>query len=170
MVSMHEALEQGTVSIAKASIIATLPAQTSVLAGANPKLGRFDIYTSISEQITVPVTIMSRFDLKFVLRDVPNPEADEKLVSYVLKMRSHPEDIVTEIDHPLIRKYIVYARRTVKEIKLSEPTLDEFKKFFIAMRGKYTEEDKIVPITSNSTQLADRYSEYHRFLPPAKTP
>lgn len=147
MISMHEALEQGTVSIAKASIVATLPAQTAILAGANPKLGRFDIYTPISEQITVPPTLMSRFDLKFVLRDVPNPEADEKLVNYVLKMRSNPEDVTTEIDHHLIRKYIIYARKTIKEVKLTEESLSEFKKFFVEMRGKYTEEDKIVPIT-----------------------
>ena len=147
LISMHEALEQGTVSIAKASIVATLPAQTTVLAGANPKLGRFDIYTPISEQITVPTTIMSRFDLKFVLRDVPNPEADDKLVSHVMKLRSHPEEIVTEIDHGLIRKYIIYARRTVKDVKLSDETLSEFRKFFVEMRGKYTEEDRMVPIT-----------------------
>jgi len=147
MVSMHEALEQGTVSIAKASIVATLPAQTTVLAGANPKLGRFDIYTSIAEQITVPTTIMSRFDLKFVLRDIPNPEADEKLVNHVMKLRSNPDQIVTDIEHSLIRKYIIYARRTIKEVKLTDATLEEFKKFFVDMRGKYTEEDKIVPIT-----------------------
>lgn len=147
MISMHEALEQGTVSIAKASIVATLPAQTSVLAGANPKLGRFDIYTSIADQITLPTTIMSRFDLKFVLRDIPNPEADEKLVSHVMKLRSRPEDIITDIDHGLIRKYIIYARRVTKDVKLSDETLTEFKKFFVEMRGRYTEEDRMVPIT-----------------------
>ncbi|MGC9310761.1 MAG: minichromosome maintenance protein MCM, partial [Candidatus Aenigmatarchaeota archaeon] len=147
MVSMHEALEQGTVSIAKASIVATLPAQTTVLAGANPKLGRFDTFTPIAEQIIVPPTILSRFDLKFVLRDIPNPEGDEKLVSYVLKLRSHPEDITTEIDHHLIRKYIIYARRMIKEVQLTDDALQEFKRFFVEMRGKYTEEDKIVPIT-----------------------
>ncbi|MBN2095095.1 MAG: minichromosome maintenance protein MCM [Candidatus Aenigmarchaeota archaeon] len=147
IVSMHEALEQGTVSIAKASIVATLPAQTTVLAGANPKLGRFNIYTPISEQITVPTTIMSRFDLKFVLRDVPNPEMDEKLVSHVLKLRSHPEEIITDIDHVLLRKYVVYARRNVRNVKLGDDALAEFKRFFVEMRGKYTEDDQIVPIT-----------------------
>jgi replicative DNA helicase Mcm len=147
MVSMHEALEQGTVSIAKASIVATLPAQTSVLAGANPKLGRFDTYTSIAEQIIVPTTILSRFDLKFVLRDIPNPETDEKLVDYVLKMRSRPDEMFFEIEHNLIRKYIIYARKNIQTVELSDETLGEFKKFFVEQRGKYSEEDKMVPIT-----------------------
>jgi len=71
-IAMHEATSVETVSIAKASIVATLPAQTAVLAGANPKLGRFDPYLSIGEQINIPETLLSRFDLKFALKDKPD--------------------------------------------------------------------------------------------------
>lgn len=147
MVAMHEALEQGTVSIAKASIVATLPADTSVLAGANPKLGRFDVYKSIADQIMIPPTLLSRFDVKFALRDVPNPEQDGKLVDYVLEARKNTKSIEPEIKHSLLRKYVAYSRQNIKDVELTDETLQAFKKFFIDMRGKYSEEDRIVPIT-----------------------
>ncbi|OQX86577.1 MAG: hypothetical protein B6D55_05730 [Candidatus Omnitrophica bacterium 4484_70.2] len=158
-VAMHEALEQGSVSIAKASIVATLPAQTSVLAGANPKLGRFDIYTPISEQIIIPQTLLSRFDLKFALRDIPNVVEDEKLVDHVMAARRDMKTIEPEINHQLLRKYIVYAKQNIKEVTLSSSCLDELKKFFIGLRGKYTEEDKMVPITFRQFEGLMRLSQ-----------
>jgi len=82
-VAMHEGLEQGTVSIAKASIVATLPAKTAVLAGGNPKFSRFDPFVPISKQITITDTLLSRFDLKFALRDVPEAGFDKKVVDHV---------------------------------------------------------------------------------------
>jgi len=69
--AMHEALEQQRVSIAKANIQATLRAETTVLAAANPKFGRFDPYESISKQIDLPPTLINRFDLIFPIRDIP---------------------------------------------------------------------------------------------------
>jgi len=159
MVAMHEALEQGTVSIAKATIIATLPAQTSVLAGANPKLGRFDVYTPIAEQIMIPPTLLSRFDLKFALRDVPNAEVDKKLLDHVLKSRLDVSSIEPKIPHTLIKKYIVYSKQHVKEVTLTKETLNVFKKFFIEMRGKFTEEDRIVPITFRQFEALIRLAQ-----------
>jgi replicative DNA helicase Mcm len=67
--AIHEALEQQTISIAKAGIMATLNSRCSVLAAANPKLGRFDPYKSIAEQINLPSPILSRFALIFVVED-----------------------------------------------------------------------------------------------------
>jgi len=78
-VALQEAMSIGTISIAKASIVATLPAQTSILAGGNPKLGRFDPYIPIREQVAIDEVLLSRFDLRFALRDIPNPELDERL-------------------------------------------------------------------------------------------
>jgi len=86
-ISMHEAMSIETVSIAKASIVASLPAQTSVLAGANPKLGRFDPLLSIPEQIQIPETLLSRFDLKFALRDRPDKALDAKLAEHIAASR-----------------------------------------------------------------------------------
>ncbi len=159
MVAMHEALEQGTVSIAKATIIATLPAQTSVLAGANPKLGRFDVYTPIAEQIMIPPTLLSRFDLKFALRDVPDVEADKKLLDHVLKARIDISSIEPEIPHTLIKKYIAYSKQHVKDVILNKDTLKVFKDFFIDMRSKFTEEDRIVPITFRQFEALIRLAQ-----------
>ncbi len=158
-VAMHEALEQGSVSIAKASIVATLPAQTSVLAGANPKLGRFDIYTPISDQIIIPQTLLSRFDLKFALRDIPNVSEDEKLVDHVIAARQDLKTIEPEIDHHLLRKYIVYAKQNIKEVSLSKSCLNKLKKFYIDLRGKYTEEDRMIPITFRQFEGLMRLSQ-----------
>ena len=148
-----------SVSIAKASIVATLPAQTSVLAGANPKLGRFDIYTPIADQINIPPTLLSRFDLKFALRDVPNIEEDRKLVDHVLLSRKDLKTTEPEIKHSLLRKFIAYSKQNIKQVKLSDETLEEFKKFFIETRSKYSEEDRIVPITFRQFEALIRLAQ-----------
>jgi len=77
--AIHEALEQQTISIAKAGIMATLNSRCSVLAAANPKYGRFDRFKPTGEQINLPSTILSRFDLIFVIEDKPDPEKDKSL-------------------------------------------------------------------------------------------
>jgi replicative DNA helicase Mcm len=82
--AMHEALEQQTVSVAKASIQATLIARTTVLAAANPKFGRFDQYGNIAEQINMPPTLINRFDLIFTIKDLPQLERDEKTAKHIL--------------------------------------------------------------------------------------
>jgi replicative DNA helicase Mcm len=71
-VAIHEAMEQHTVSVAKGGIVATLNARTAILAAANPTFGRYEPHRTVAENINLPVTILSRFDLIFVLRDVPD--------------------------------------------------------------------------------------------------
>ena len=92
LVNLHECMSTQTVSIAKATIQAVLPAQTALIAAANPKLSRFDPYKSVAEQIDIPDTLMSRFDLKFTLKDVPDKEKDLKLVDHVIKTRMNQDD------------------------------------------------------------------------------
>ncbi len=139
MVALHEAMELGQISIAKANIVATLPARTSILAGGNPKFGRFDPYLPIKEQIEVPETILSRFDLKFAFRDVPNPEIDEKILTHIIKARhSESENIEPPIPADLFRKYVAYARKNCHP-KLTEEAAEEIKKFFLNLRSKYIE-------------------------------
>ncbi len=133
-IAMHEALEQQTISIAKASIVATLPAEVSVLAGANPKFSRFDPYRPIAEQIDIPDTLLSRFDLKFVLRDIPDPEKDEKLAEYMIQTRLNPEALKPAIPVELMRKYIAYARKHCKP-KMTEEAARKLKEFYVSMRA-----------------------------------
>jgi replicative DNA helicase Mcm len=139
MIAMHEAMEMGQISIAKANIVATLPAKTSILAGGNPKFGRFDPYLPIKEQIEVPETILSRFDLKFAIRDIPNPETDEKIVSHILQARHFGgEAAQPPIPPELFRKYVAYARKNCHP-KLTPEAAEEIKKFFLNLRSKYVE-------------------------------
>ncbi len=83
--AMHEVLEHGQCSIAKAGITSTLNARCPVLAAANPKWGRFTNDRTVSEQIDLPPTLLSRFDVIFSIRDLPNQERDRKLAAGILR-------------------------------------------------------------------------------------
>ena len=158
MVAMHEALEQGTISIAKASIVATLPAQTAVLAGGNPKFSRFDPYLPISQQITVPDTLLTRFDLKFVLKDIPNSEQDKKVVDHILLSREDDyEGAIPILDTQAIRKYVAYAKKNFKPT-LTKESGKILKKFYIEMRKK-AESGGPIPITLRQFEALIRLSE-----------
>ena len=102
--ALHEALEQQTVSIAKAGIMATLNTRCSVLAAANPKFGRFDQYKGVAEQIDLPSPILSRFDLYFALEDRPNVENDRKIARHILEIHK-TSNVEYEIEPELLRKY-----------------------------------------------------------------
>ncbi len=158
-INLHEAMSTQTVSISKATIQSTLPAQTSVIAGANPKLSRFDPYRSISEQIDIPDTLLSRFDLKFILRDVPNRERDENLVDHVIKSRVAEDDIKPLIEKDFFKKYIGYVKKNIKPT-LTKESLTICKNFFVELRNKYTgDESGTVPLTLRQFEALIRLSE-----------
>jgi replicative DNA helicase Mcm len=155
--AIHEALEQQTISIAKAGIMATLNARCSVLAAANPKFGRFDQYKSIGEQIDLPSPILSRFDLIFVVEDKPNVEKDTKLAAHILRIHKDTS-IPFEIEPELLRKYIAYARREYSP-KLTDEAIAVLQKFYVDMRGGAAEDDSPVPITARQLEALIRLSE-----------
>ncbi|MFH7835393.1 MAG: minichromosome maintenance protein MCM, partial [Candidatus Aenigmatarchaeota archaeon] len=157
-IAMHEALEQQTISIAKASIVATLPAQVSVLAGANPKFSRFDRFKSISEQIDIPQTLLSRFDLKFALFDIPDIEKDEKIADHIMKTRLNPASVEPIIKPEFLRKYIAYARKNIHP-ELTQEALERIKKFYIEMRSMYSSAKDAVPITLRQQEALIRLAE-----------
>lgn len=133
----HGLILHNTISIAKASIVATLPARTAILAGGNPKLGRFDPYLPVRDQVDIPETLLSRFDLKFALRDIPNPDVDAKLADHILKTRyfGKDEEVKPPIPPDLLRKYIAYARSKVKP-KMTEEAAQVLKEFYLSLREK----------------------------------
>ncbi|MFA4819759.1 MAG: LAGLIDADG family homing endonuclease, partial [Candidatus Aenigmatarchaeota archaeon] len=158
-IAMHEATSVETVSIAKASIVATLPAQTAVLAGANPKFGRFDPYTSIGEQIQIPETLLSRFDLKFALRDIPDRNNDERIAEHIIISRTRPDMIEPPIPMNLLRKYIAYARQ-INSMELAEETSNMLKNFYVDMRNRYgSTERQAVSITLRQYEALIRLAE-----------
>ncbi|MEM5855619.1 MAG: LAGLIDADG family homing endonuclease [Candidatus Aenigmatarchaeota archaeon] len=148
-----------TISIAKASIVATLPARTSILAGGNPKFGRFDPYLPIKEQIDVPETLLARFDLKFALRDIPNPELDSKIAEHILKARHYgEEEVKPEIEPEFIKKYVAYARKNCHP-KLTREAGEVIKDFFVKLREKVSGEEAPIPITLRQYEALIRLAE-----------
>lgn len=93
-VAIHEAMEQQTISIAKAGITAVLNARASVLAAANPAFGRYDDTRSSAENIEFQSTILSRFDLIFIVRDVRNDERDKRIADHVLSLHQRGSDMI----------------------------------------------------------------------------
>ena len=162
MSAMHEALEQQTVTISKANIQATLVCETTVLAAANPKWGRFDPYEMLAKQIELPSTILNRFDLIFPFRDMPNKDKDKELASFILNRHmEHAMDIKIEqeISTELLRKYIAYAK-SIKPV-LTKEAISEIEDYYVKMRSSGSEEDgvKSIPISARQLEGLIRLSE-----------
>ncbi len=160
--TMHEAMEQQSVTISKANIQATLRAETTVLAAGNPKLGRFDPYTPIPNQIDISPALLSRFDVIFVIRDLPNKTQDEAIATHVLE--EHQQEVIRDvIDPKLFRKYVAYAKQKVKP-RLTDEAVEEIKEFYVRLRSQPSRADSgIKPIAITARQLEGivRLAEAH---------
>ncbi|MDH5389851.1 MAG: minichromosome maintenance protein MCM [Candidatus Bathyarchaeota archaeon] len=157
-VAIHEAMEQHTVSIAKGGIVATLNARTAILAAANPALGRYDPYRTVAENISLPVTILSRFDLIFILRDVPEKESDTKMTEHILDLhRTGVAPVEPPIAPDLFRKYISYAKN-IKPV-LTKEALERLKDFYLAMRSASEAEGTPIAITARQLESLVRAAE-----------
>jgi replicative DNA helicase Mcm len=158
--SIHEAMEQQTVSIAKAGIIATLNARASILAAANPKRGRFDSYNPLGEQIDLLPTLLSRFDLIFILTDKPKEAEDKKIAEHILKLHSNEEDkIIPLLETEIIRKYAIYSKKTIQQITLTEEAKNRLLDFYVSIRKKGEEKNTPIPITARQLESLIRLSE-----------
>lgn len=150
--AMHEAMEQQSVTISKANVQATLRAETSVLAAANPKFGRFDPYQGIAQQIDLPPTLINRFDIIFTLRDLPDKDNDSRIATHVLE-EHRKEQAEMLIPRELFRKYIAYAKQRVKP-ELTDESIAALKKFYVELRNKPVSSDAAVrPIPISARQL-----------------
>jgi replicative DNA helicase Mcm len=158
--TMHEAMEQQSVTISKANIHATLRAETSVLAAGNPKMGRFDPYTPIPQQIDISPALLSRFDVIFVIRDLPNKIQDEAIATHVLE--EHQQDVLRDvIPQEILRKYVAYAKQRVHP-KLTAEAVEEIKSFYVNLRNRSVNSDsdiKPIPITARQLEGIVRLSE-----------
>jgi len=160
--AMHEALEQQTVTISKANVQATLQAQTSVLAAGNPKLGRFDPFQPIAQQISLPPALINRFDVIFVLRDLPDKFKDESIATHVLS-QYQTGNMNIAIPRELFRKYVAYAKQKIKPV-LTDEAVKEIKDFYVKMRNSQGFSDTLmppVPISARQLEALVRLSEAH---------
>jgi DNA replication licensing factor MCM5 len=114
-VAIHEAMEQQTISIAKAGITTILNARTSVLAAANPIFGRYDDLKTPGENIDFQTTILSRFDMIFIVRDEHNRARDERIAKHVMNLamrgKGTEEQVEAEIPVEKMKRYISYCKQ-----------------------------------------------------------
>ena len=87
-VILHEAMEQQTVSVAKAGIICSLNARTAILAAANPVNSKYDPKMSVVDNIKLPPTLLSRFDLIYLVLDKQNEASDRRLANHIVSLYS----------------------------------------------------------------------------------
>jgi len=150
--AIHKAMEQQRLDVNKAGLNAMLMTRCSILAAANPKSGRWDPYGNISEQIDLPPSLLSRFDLIFIMRDVPEGELDDKIASHILD----GVDVENGIDPDTLRKFIAVAKRSVSPTRSKEAN-DEIKRFYLRLRG--LNRDGTVPITPRKLEDLKRLTE-----------
>lgn len=132
----HGVVLHNSVSIAKAGIVATLNARTSILAAANPKLGRWDPKKDAVDNLNLPPTILSRFDIIFPLVDKPNRVEDEQKATHILSVHQSTVNVALEEDRlskDLLRKYISYARKNVQP-HLTNEAKEEILRFYLDLR------------------------------------
>ncbi|MEM2896924.1 MAG: LAGLIDADG family homing endonuclease, partial [Candidatus Bathyarchaeia archaeon] len=154
----HGLVFHNTVSVAKGGIVATLNARASVLAAANPAFGRYDPYRNINENLNLPVTILSRFDLIFVMRDVPESEKDEKMSEHILTLH-RLKGLTQEVPIPpeIFRKYISYAKR-INPV-LTEEASQELGNFYLKTRSISSSSESPVAITPRQLEALVRLAE-----------
>ena len=174
--SMHEAMEQQTISIAKAGINAQLKSKCSVLAAANPKRSRFDMTLPLPPQVNMPISLLSRFDIFFIITDDPDPERDNLLADKILNSHRAGEELIPgetidedqlavkslegPIDQRLLRLYISYAKK-LRPVMTSEAQY-KIKEYYTGLRNRYhntDEQDKTMPITPRQLESIIRLSE-----------
>jgi len=131
--ALHEVMEQQTCSVAKGGIVATLNARTSILSAANPMYGKYDPYKNITENVNLPVPLLTRFDLIFIVRDMPEKERDSLIASHILEIHrdaEHAAKPAIEID--LFSKFLSYSKQV--EPALTPEAIDIVRSYYMDMR------------------------------------
>ena len=131
--ALHEVMEQQTASISKGGIVATLNARTSILAAANPMYGKYDPFKNITENVNLPVPLLTRFDLIHVIRDKPSKEKDTKIAQHIINLHT-PKGIDQKslIDSETLTKYLSYVKRI--DPKLTKEAEQKILDYYMKMR------------------------------------
>lgn len=137
--ALHEVMEQQSASIAKGGIVATLNARTSILAAANPMYGKYDPFKNITENVNLPIPLLTRFDLIFVVRDIPGREKDEKIARHIIELHTpQGTDKRSVIDVDTLTKYLSYAKRSSPN--LTKEAEEKILEYYLQMRNVESEE------------------------------
>ncbi|KAL6630518.1 hypothetical protein ACP70R_028591 [Stipagrostis hirtigluma subsp. patula] len=182
-VSIHEAMEQQSISISKAGIVTSLQSPCSVIAAANPIGGRYDSSKTFTQNVELTDPIISRFDVLCVVKDIVDPFTDEMLARFVVvsHVRSQPkganlEDrVATDVDddplaaarqadpdvlsQDMLKKYITYAKLNVFP-KIHDADLDKISHVYAELRRE-SSHGQGVPIAVRHIESIIRMSEAH---------
>lgn len=141
--ALHESMEQQTITIAKGGIYASLNARTAILAACNPVLGRYNPFQNLTENIsTLPIPLLTRFDLIFVIKDTPHPADDERLASHILSVHERRTYAAPPpVEFSLLKKYIAYAKKVSPT--LTKEAIARLKEYYLELRRGGGEEGQI---------------------------
>ena len=185
--SMHEAMEQQSISISKAGINASLRTRCAVLAAANPTSGRFQPVSDVpfTSQINLAPPLISRFDIIWLMTDTPNPSSDEKIASHIIetRLKGSSELLVKEgtlpdpsrstakgstakkingkyevLPRDFLRKYVAYAKRKYHP-KLNEEAKAKIVAYYVKTRTRGGDSEDSVAITARSLEALSRLAE-----------
>lgn len=182
---IHEAMEQQTISFSKVGISMVLECRTSILAGANPKLGKFDAIIPIGEQIAHGPSFLSRFDLIFIMNDLAIREQDEAIVHQIFESNrigtelarlsastspSRRAEIAAQIEgaappipSEMLRKYIAYAKRLIPE--MTPEAQNALEQYYLPLRSlAHDAKNKPMPVTARSINALIRLADAHARL------
>lgn len=177
--SIHEAMEQQSISVSKAGIVTSLQARCSVIAASNPIGGRYDPSLTFSENVDLTEPILSRFDILCVVRDTVDPVEDERLARFVVEshIKHHPNNNEEEdgengpivqmentsgvdpVEQELLRKYIIYSKEKAHP-KLNDMDQDKVAKMYSDLRRESMATGSI-PITVRHIESVIRMAEAH---------
>ncbi len=142
--ALHEVMEQQTASISKGGIVATLNARTSILAAANPMYGKYDSFKNITENVNLPIPLLTRFDLIHVIKDKPSKEKDTKIAQHIINLHT-PKGIDQKslIDSETLTKYLTYVKRI--DPKLTKEAEQKILDYYMKMRT--VDDDNMITVT-----------------------
>ena len=185
--SMHEAMEQQSISISKAGINASLRTRCAVLAAANPTSGRFQPVSDVpfTSQINLAPPLISRFDIIWLMTDTPNASSDQKIASHIIetRLKGSSELLVKEgtlpdpsrstakgkaakkingkyevLPRDFLRKYVAYAKRKYHP-KLNEEAKAKIVAYYVKTRTRGGDSEDSVAITARSLEALSRLAE-----------
>lgn len=170
-VAIHEAMEQQTISIAKADITTKLNSRTSVLAAANPIFGSYNDLKQIEEQIELQTTILSRFDCIFIVRDTKSEAHDKRMAEHILNLHIQGGNMQVEQEQlqqgdftiEQLKKYVAYAKAKIHPT-LTEHSAEKIKSLYVEDRQKSmqkgaTQKKQHIPVTVRQLEAIIRLSE-----------
>lgn len=155
-------MEQQTVSITKAGIIATLNARTSILASANPVESRYNARLSVVENIKLPPTLLSRFDLIYLMLDKPNAASDRNLARHLVSLYHPDQDLKVAspdvLDQGFLRDFINYARNYIAP-EISDEAVDVLVEGYLGMRAMGGRGSKTISATPRQLESLIRIAQ-----------